>query len=443
MMFRELAFEQIDQAPISPTLFRAAVRLLFIVAEANGQIKATKDFICSRCRVDSWGAARRMLGDLVDAKILGYRTEGTTVYLDFKAWPVRSEQTFPDAPACENGSLLRADLVAPARENGSQPAGSEPAARSDLVAPAREIGSLAETARSKSARPRADLVAPARENGSFTHTGARAGELVSELVSSDPNDQQTELTNSLTASIDKTEEARSLALLLHIRIKPVDAKRLAAGHRFETIREAVGYWWLNRESEGGKFQNTPGVVVYWLDHWERSSVPALTEAFQRTDLYVTLCRTPAELQADEEAAAEADRRLAAWAAEAELEAPADDLPDALPALDDCAEAQIWQQVLAEMALQLPRADLEVWRDTWLVSAENDEWVIGARPNALRWLEHRMEKNVQRRLASMLHRTVSVRFEGGECVRRTIRDAGAGRCAGPGQPGHRLGRDDDS
>lgn len=104
MNYREQAFEQIDQAPIASTLFRAAVRLLFAADDLYGQIKATKSFVCERCRVGSWGAARRMLGDLVSAGILGYRSEGDIVFVDFKAWPARSI------------------LVAGPRENGSQSA---------------------------------------------------------------------------------------------------------------------------------------------------------------------------------------------------------------------------------------------------------------------------------------------------------------------------------
>ncbi len=160
--YREQAFEQIDQASIPPTLFRAATRLLFAADEHNGMIKATKAVIMDRCRVRSWGAARRMLGELAVADIIRYNSDGDVVYIDFIAWPVR------------------ADLVAPARGFGSLADDSDDDDENDrakdehqrasLVAPAREFGSRVQgdgDERAKLARHRADLVAPAREFGSF------------------------------------------------------------------------------------------------------------------------------------------------------------------------------------------------------------------------------------------------------------------------------------
>jgi len=74
--------------------------------------------------------------------------------------------------------------------------------------------------------------------------------------------------------------------------------------------------------------------------------------------------------------------------------------------------EAWQIVLTELAQQMPVATFDTWvRDTWIVSHENDEYIIGL-PNsyARDWLENRLRNTIKRTLSSIVHRSVRVQFQ---------------------------------
>jgi len=61
---------------------------------------------------------------------------------------------------------------------------------------------------------------------------------------------------------------------------------------------------------------------------------------------------------------------------------------------------------------MPVATFDTWvRDTWIVSHEDDEYIIGL-PNsyARDWLENRLRNTIKRTLSSIVHRSVQVRFQ---------------------------------
>jgi chromosomal replication initiator protein len=73
--------------------------------------------------------------------------------------------------------------------------------------------------------------------------------------------------------------------------------------------------------------------------------------------------------------------------------------------------KIWQAVLGELQLGITRPNFDTWfRDTTIVSAEDDVFVIGV-PNAFarEWLENKYRQNVKQALQRAVGRTVDVRF----------------------------------
>jgi chromosomal replication initiator protein len=74
--------------------------------------------------------------------------------------------------------------------------------------------------------------------------------------------------------------------------------------------------------------------------------------------------------------------------------------------------QIWQAVLGQLQMEMPRATFETWvRDTTLITQEDNAYVVGA-PNAYAkdWLENRLTSPVRRTLGQIVGRdSVDVRF----------------------------------
>lgn len=92
----------------------------------------------------------------------------------------------------------------------------------------------------------------------------------------------------------------TLVLLRDIHIETVQATRIAAEHPFERVRSCAASWWMNRRAVGGKLENSPGIVLYWLDNWpDRPPNTYDVAAWRQTDLY-RQHRTPAELAAGDD-----------------------------------------------------------------------------------------------------------------------------------------------
>lgn len=75
------------------------------------------------------------------------------------------------------------------------------------------------------------------------------------------------------------------------------------------------------------------------------------------------------------------------------------------------EEQVWNTVLQELALQVPKSTYDAWlRDAVVVSATVDEYKIGL-PNsqAKDWLENRLAHTIKRVLASLLGYPVKISF----------------------------------
>ncbi|MGD9729254.1 MAG: hypothetical protein AB7V39_23165 [Nitrospiraceae bacterium] len=397
----EKAIHQIDQADLTAAQYRAARRLLDI-AQA-GHVKLTKERVNERCATTSDGATRRLLGGLQQAGIIHYSVN-SFVYIDFTAWSPMDKLTHRRTFAAQEWvEETDANLTVDKKSDHPRALLDRTRAKSDHDCCLEAGHNL--TVDKKSDHPRALLDHP-RANSDhpralLDHEGAATytRELVS-LLDPIPSIEKN-LANKLTP--DAESQALSFALLTHVRVKPATlAKQLAAAHSLTTIREAASHWWFNRKSVGGTFEETPGIVVYWLNNWQSAGVPPLTDRFVRTDLYRNY-RTQVEL-------AESDQ--AHFSAHAPI-LPI--LPDSQAAsapepteTDPCDSA--WQQVCNEVVLSLPEVTAQWLRNSYIYAIDGATWYIAVTDQrALDWLRNRLAIKVQRILASIIGKTITVEF----------------------------------
>ncbi len=73
--------------------------------------------------------------------------------------------------------------------------------------------------------------------------------------------------------------------------------------------------------------------------------------------------------------------------------------------------RVWQAALGELQLQLTKATFDTWlRDTTGIACEDGAFVVGVRnAYAKDWLENRLYAHIARTLATVVNRTVEVRF----------------------------------
>jgi len=356
----QTALRQIDQADLSAAEYRA-VRRLLDVAATTGHAKLTKEHCSTLCCTTSDGATRRLLGSLQRAGLIHYSTNGF-VYVDFVAWSPAAtiDQEWVD----ETNESLTVDKKS-----------DHPRAKSD--------------------HPRALL--DHDEAATYTHARARGVCLFVDPILSNQEDL---ITNKQTP--DPEEQALAFALLSFLRVKAPVAKELAGQHSLQTIREACSHWWFNRKSAGGQFEETPGIVVYWLNNWQSAGVPALSPHFQRSELYRNF-RTATELAADRQAEAE----LAAVVIRpqpAVVTASAEVLPTD-------PRAAVWDQMLAELRLTLADATYQAFvRDTKVIASDNNLWRVQvANKSALDWVQNRLANKIKRTLSSITNQSVTVEF----------------------------------
>ncbi|MBX3014836.1 MAG: hypothetical protein KF832_25170 [Caldilineaceae bacterium] len=373
------AIYQIDHAKLSAAQYRAARRLLD-AAGTTGHLKLTKERANELCCTTSDGATRRLLGGLQQAGIIHYSTNAY-VYVDFTAWSPVEKSDHP-----------RALLDHPRAESDHEWIDED----DDNVMPVEK----SDHPRAESDHPRALLDHPRAESdhdeaATYTHARARSVCLFVDPIQSQI---QEDLTNKQTP--DPEEQALAFALLAYIRVKAPVAKALATEHTLQTIREAASHWWLNRKSAGGQFDETPGIVVYWLNNWHIAGVPELSPYFQHTELYLNF-RTQAEIAAEQQAEMPIVQ-----------EEPIAYLPpvEAAPTEGD-SKATIWRQVRAELALTMSQILYNQWvHDSHVYAVEGDTWQIAVcDERALDWLRSRLVAKVQRILESIVQQPVTVEF----------------------------------
>lgn len=269
--------ERIEAAELNAAVYRTARRLLDVCNQQTGAARVTHEEMRNIAGTNADGTARNHLHQLQAAGILTYRRDG-----DVRIW-------FADWLP---GNLdLHDDPQSTPVHSGARTAGNlHTSARTECKPEQHSVHSGARV-ECKSRATRANCTPDVHP----PHTHANAPDL--EGRKEDPITR-----DHILPSIPPTPEetARSLALLRAVRVSPAEAKALADSHPFERIRVCVAAWWMNRKSTGGKLENEPGVVVFWLKNWGGKQEPKLydEQAWQREELY-RAHRTPAEIAADE------------------------------------------------------------------------------------------------------------------------------------------------
>ena len=368
------ALAAIKAAGLPAPTYRTARELLDLAAE-NGQLKIGKAALRDLCGTTKDETVRGHLWQLQSAGIIHWSTN-EVVHISFTAWP-------PVDPALVQPTLTR-DVPTLARATPTAtPAPGPDKKGSALVQPTltRDVPTLA------------------RDTPTPPHTRE-----VSLLVSSSPT-QNAEQTNKPTAPGPKRqpwESPLSFQLLTDKRVamSPRIAERLAAAHPYWEVRDAVAHWFCGRRSAGGRFEETPGIVITWLDNPDEYVIPTLSEEFRQTGLYRDH-RTPDELAAEQAALDEAQRQEEQDLAEQAEEAPAAAAPDPPHQPEEGTPAWAWMQVQRELAIE-QGGTFDRWvNDTRLVEHDPDTNTFTiALPDAFRydWIVNRLSKQINRKLA---------------------------------------------
>jgi hypothetical protein len=279
------AVDEIANAELSKTTKANALALLTLAHEDTGHAMLTWEALADLFGANP-GTSRRHLGELHKAGIIHYSTNGDgIVYVNFKAWirGMHSDVTKSAKNVQKNREKDAEILHNNCADDSGDPEGMHNLRGNNAKNVQKNREKDAEKAR--------------------ILTRASAPDLTDRLTDYDP-------TGQISQSVTADQYRRTKALLKDIRIDGPDAHRIARAHPFERVRDCVAAWWMNRKSVGGKLQNGPGIVIFWLDHWPDKPPNHYEPAdWHREDLY-RQHRTPDEVAAGETGVGdeEAERR---------------------------------------------------------------------------------------------------------------------------------------
>lgn len=289
---------RIESAELSIATYRTARRLLDRADQASGALTLSHDELRAVVGTDSDGTARSHLIQLQAAGLIAYR-RNSTVQVWFADWRPDNVVKHSDQ---QGSAVISGDRqTRDSRDGDRQTRETE---QQSVISGDRQARDSRAT---RSNRASGDHLP-------HTHADARSGWLVGSTTDPDLDNQPTNpdapkppQTAPTLSQTDPEGVELSRKLLASIRMIAERADRLAVMQPFEHIREAVAFWWLNRRSVGGSFQNEPGVIVYWFDNPSKSAIPPMADEFRRSELYLNH-RRPAEIAADIEAQQQAELR---------------------------------------------------------------------------------------------------------------------------------------
>ncbi len=376
----------IRAAKLPPEVYRTARELLDLAGE-NGQVRISKQAMMDICETESEGTMRRQLGILKKAGLI-HASTNEHVHISFLGFPTVDGARTARAPVI----TPRAPTRVPCADDDAQPPYENEPPR---------------TARAPVITPRA----PTRVPCALPHTRG-----VSLFVSTNHPIQNAEQTNKPTRPGPKRapwEAPASFQLLTDKRVAMGSrvANRLAAHHSFWEIRDAVAHWYIGRELVGGKFENTCGIVIKWLDNPDEFTIPTLSDEFRRCELYRDH-RTPDEKAAEQAALDEALRQEEQRQADPPEEQPADG-QDVNDEPEPGSPEARWQQVKWELQLEQGGTFNRWVNDTHVISYEEESNAfLIALPDAYRydWIVHRLSKQIKRKLAAISGRPAEVKFK---------------------------------
>lgn len=266
----------------------------------------------------------------------------------------------------------------------------------------RTVGKQAATARTSYVRARAVVC------------------LIDPLLKQDPvMEETTKQTIKQPDAPARDENALAYELLVEVGVMPDVAKKLTQ-HGFELVRRAVAAWWVQRKEVGGKLENHPGAVVYWLNNpGKRGFGPKLPQEWIYSDIgekYMTDAErkryTPAQGVYD----------LGAVASSATL--PSKPAPPVTP----LPGGDKWQIALGELRKELPGGYVSTLegsaiREAGMVNRDDGKSVpvydilIAAEraQNGLVLFERQCSRAIRLKLGSLLGYPIEIRIKAAEGV----------------------------
>lgn len=377
---------QIEGADLSGQQYRSARRILDR-AQADGCVTLTIEQALRICETKSSGTMRNHLIALKKAGIITYSI-AWDVDIQFTAWPnvERDTRAILHAPRA-NFDNTRAILHAPhAQDLPVEPEESltmhTPRAR---CTPHVQIRAESEDFSTPHVQIRAN--SPAL-GGTIGGVGWDLDPIPSSESNQPTNPAPVGRNPEEGNSIDPVEQAHSVALLIAAGVIPANAKRLATTHPFERVQRAVAHWWCHK---GVTFQETPGIVVTWLDDWQKAGLPPdLPAAFRRSDLY-RRHRTRAQQAADAQVTVHLPQAVH------HRQPPKPKAEDPLAAL--------WGEITAT----LPEGTQVYLHHTHLVSLSDGIAQIVAPAAHLPWLRTQLQRRLVRDFALLEQPVTAVQF----------------------------------
>lgn len=397
---------------------RLTARMLLDLVDQHGYIRMEYDAALQVTEIDEVGTLRGHLSQLKSAGILALYHLNGAVDITFAGFPTRA---------------LRAEMIAGrARARVGRAESNEHAPTTppnlpqnntenvNLRAPfAREVAIFVQQ-RAEDARTEGDLqsnlyishapapalvgwladTTPSTPGLLFEPTNQPNPDKASQAASLDAPGAETlpppPPASTATSQLDPVEQAMSYSLLLAVRMIPANAKRLSRSFRFETIREAVAWWEMNRQSQGGRFEETPGIVVRWLDTPDKFAVPRLDPAWLQSE-FGRRWRTKAEIEAEQQEQQRKEEERAWLLAEKQ----ADLSPDPVDEPPQEQLDELWTRALDALVEHLPAVTVNTWLgNTRLRQVGGQTVVVAASNYAAAWIAQNLISKIRRQLVAL-------------------------------------------
>lgn len=382
--------DAIESADLPAQVYRTAVRLARL-ADEQGRVVLAWDEYQALTGCGHADAARRHLRALRAADLISWRGGATVVVL----WSTNAHvvSTFRHYVRVDNNT------------NGNYVESKRPvvSARQKWFEPRQTLRVGKKTC---SVWKRARTVGKQARSVCHLYVWVRTSWLVG-ITSKPTVKEETQPTNQpLTPARDDT--ATALDLLVEVGVMPDVAKGLAP-LGFDQVRRAVAAWYVQRKDVGGKLDNTPGAVVYWLKNpGKRGFSPILPSGWLDSEIGKKYM-TDAERSQYEPSASYAVDLPGVHVMPPSEKPVSVALPPPMPTDDP------WAIALSEL---LPTIGGQA--ATWLAGSRLQEGaelagepfyqVLVTQPGAsVEWLTRQAERAIRVKLATLVGKRVSVAF----------------------------------
>jgi len=287
--------EAIEDADLPIAVYRTAVRLARL-ADATGTVSLSWEAYQALTGCGHVDAARRHLRQMHAAGLIEW-SGGKTVVVRWTAQllPENAQLLRGDAQQMsEDAQLLRGDaqqmsedaqLLRGDNSDGDENAQQVSENRQLLRVDNNDGGENAQLLRGNAQQMSEDAqllrgeeperAATARKQAATArspHTRTRERALVDCLIDLPDPEIDTNQSNN-QARVREEDCDRAEALLVEVGIAPDKAKALAE-HGFDFVRRAVAHWFTQRKEVGGRYDNHPGIVIYWLANPGKAGLPS-------------------------------------------------------------------------------------------------------------------------------------------------------------------------